>query len=494
MTPPDPPELIFGMTPASPASLKDHANYESVRAKYLLLGCQGVGMTALGEILLSAGHQVAGMDQSLEPPHTTSNPWSDDQVRLLPWSGAALKSGPFDICVTSPAVSRDTPIVKQLLREGVAVMSLHECLAFVFAENDQLCVAGSHGKSTTSAMLAWILESAGLAPGFFVGAKQAGFECSGRTAGNGTVVLESCEYQSSFCHFSPRLAVITGLERDHFDCYPNTSAEDSAFRQFVARIPTDGCLVYRKECQRTAGIAHATACRTTTFSLKDSTAEWFAADIRCHGWRTHFRLLRPAAQSIDVDLSAVGEHNVANALAAMAAAAEYGVDANSAVEALSRFPGIQRRFELCGHYQDMTLIDDYAHHPTAVRATLTTARKVFAQSRILAVFEPHQIIRTRALFQDFVQALTLADEVLLLPVFPAREQVTHLECCRLSGELVRQLNNNAVKSFLFANLDQVVSRIDHSGRPDDVILTMGAGRTNLIHDQLTRRLRRHSVA
>ena len=451
-------------------------------------------MTALGEILLDQGNQVAGMDQLLGPAFSVPGQPSDKHIRLLPWSGAALKHGPFDVCVVSPAVSRDAPIVKQLVREGVDVMSLHECLASVFASHDQLCVAGSHGKSTTSAMLAWILESAGLSPGFFVGAAQSGFECSGRAGNSRTTVLESCEYQSSFRHFSPHLAVITSIERDHFDCYPSTMSEDAAFQQFAAGIHRDGCLVYRFDCLRTAAVADAAICRTTTFSLKDGSADWFASEIRCDGWRTHFRLRPPSGTSIDVDLCAVGEHNVENALAAMAAAAEYGVDKTVAAEALCRFPGIQRRFELRGQYHNMTLIDDYAHHPTAITATLTTARSVFPQSRILAVFEPHQIVRTRSLFQDFVQALSLADEVLLLPVFPAREQVSHPECCRLSGELVRELNNNAVKAFLFANLDQVVSRIDHSGRPEDVILTMGAGRTNLIHDQLTRRLQRHSVA
>ncbi len=451
-------------------------------------------MTALGEILLGAGHPVAGMDQSLLPPFSLPGLPSDKRLRLLPWSGAALASGPFDVCVVSPAVSTDSPIVKQLVREGVPVISLHECLTNVFARHDQLCVAGSHGKSTTSAMLAWILDTAGLSPGFFVGAPQSGFECSGRTGSGRVAVLESCEYQSSFYHFNPRMAVITGIERDHFDCYPSETSEDAAFQRFASGIHRDGFLIYRKECRRTARIADNAVCKTTTFSLHDTAADWFATDIQCNGWRTHFRCRRPDGQSIDVDLCAVGQHNVQNAVAAMATAAEYGVDTHVAAEALSRFPGIQRRFELRGHYHDMTLIDDYAHHPTAITVTLTAARAVFPQSRLLAVFEPHQMIRTRSLFEDFTRALTLADEVLLLPVFPAREQVTHLECCRLSGELVRELNHNAVKAFLFANLDQVVSRIDHSGRPNDVILTMGAGRTNLIHDQFTRRIQRHSVA
>ncbi len=181
------------MTPAIPASLKDHANAGGARAKYLLLGCQGAGMTALGEILLGAGHVVAGMDQSLLPPFSLPGLKSDNRIHLLPWSGTALTSGPFDVCVISPAVSMDTPIVIQLVREGVPVMSLHECLTHVFARHDQLCVAGSHGKSTTSAMLTWILEVADLSPGFFVGAPQTGFKCSGRQGNDRVAVLESCE-------------------------------------------------------------------------------------------------------------------------------------------------------------------------------------------------------------------------------------------------------------------------------------------------------------
>jgi len=481
----------------------------------LLLGANGAGMTALAEVLASLGHCITGIDQnaeSVQQPHP--------RIRIFPWQHDAATQQSFDLCISSPAIRQDDPILQRLQRAGTPILSLHECLAGLFADSRQICVAGTHGKSTTSAMLAWILDFAGLQPGFFVGAHQTNFAASGRGIDHGASlvstsdtawsVLESCEYSRSFHHFSPSVVVLTGIERDHFDCFPDQASEDAAFRVFADKLPTDGTLVFPADCPRSQQLATAVGRRSATFQLTDQASlkigsvqqsantaasenHWIASQIRHVGGVVSFHL-QHNGQQFFIQLAIPGRHNVANAVAAMIAACQAGVSLEQCRVALGLFRGIRRRFEFRGLHNGMTLVDDYAHHPTAIRATLQTAREAFPGRKIIAAFEPHQVIRTAALFPEFVNSLLLADEILLLPAFPARENVTHLECCRTSGRLVKELNNRGARAFLFANLDQIVSRIDHSGRPTDIILTMGAGRTNLIHDQLTERLQRHSVA
>ncbi|MEZ6127339.1 MAG: Mur ligase family protein [Planctomycetaceae bacterium] len=483
----------------------------------LLLGAKGSGMTALADILLDLGQQVTGLDHgvcSAAPVPFGTVP----QMQLLPWNDtndAEVTQRSFDVCIASPAVAAQ-PLVSRIRLSGIPVLSLHECLAHVFSNCRQLCVAGTHGKSTTSAMLAWILHVTGRNPGFFVGAHQPALECSGRAIRSSRIrchepsgddtwcVLESCEFSRSFHHFRPQIVALTGIERDHFDCFPDQASEDSAFQQFLQQLPKDGVVVLNADCQRSRRVATAADRRQVLFRISDDnlfTADdatcWTADQISIRSGATTFRLHAPQGDRdtvLNASLTVPGRHNVCNAVAAIVAAGEVGVDVEESCRALATFSGIRRRFERRGHHHGITLIDDYAHHPSAIRTTLLTARAVYPGRRILVAFEPHQLVRTEALFSEFVNSLQLADEVLLLPVLPARENVTHRVCCRTSGRMVKELNRLGTKAFLFANLDQIVSRLDHSGRPTDIFITMGAGRTNAIHDQLIERLRRDSVA
>ena len=475
-------------------------------------------MTALADILIDAGHSVVGMDNSITPEQAASfssaafrcNTPDEPQQKLqvLPWNSGLIDATRFDLCVASPAIPRSDAVPAKLLAAGVSVISLHECLAAVFADTQQICVAGTHGKSTTTAMLSWILDHNLYRPGFFVGAEQPNFGCSGRFTESRWAVIESCEFLQSFRHLQPQIVVLTGIERDHFDCFPEQQSEDAAFQQFVQQLPSNGKLVLRNDCVRSRQAAASVNAATMTFGVADAErqasgvsqkADVLATQVKTSGTTSTFRCTF-AEEAATVRLNVPGRHNVQNAVAAIAAAISAGVSLRDSCFALASFSGIRRRFENRGQYNGITLIDDYAHHPTAIQETITTARQAFPGRRILVAFEPHQLIRTQSLFPQFVQSLSAADEVLLLPVFPARETATHLECCRASGRLVKALNQanaqnqGGVRAFLFANLDQIVSRVDHSGRPSDIFLTMGAGRTNIIHDQFNRRLQRNFVA
>ncbi len=486
-------------------------------------------MTAAAEILNDAGHTVFGMDAGNSTQFLSRNSaeknvarWPADTAAtnaishrfhgttVVNWDPDAVPAD-LDVCVSTRAVAADDPLMKALASQNIPVIALPAFLAEIFAKHRQLCVAGTHGKSTTSAMLTWILQQAGRTPSCFVGAHQLDVDCSGRfralpssclpAAAGPLAVIESCEFRSSFLEFTPSVAVITGIERDHFDCFPDAASEDAAFAAFVARAKEGSVLVHRADCPRSVAVARRFAGRSISFKLcesfdgdaLDSRVDWLAHSPVATGLNSHCRLDHDGRQ-YELRLCVPGLHNIQNAIAAVAAANAVGIAPGVACAALASFHGIRRRFELRSHYGGMTLIDDYAHHPTAIRATLQSVRQAFPGRRIIAAFEPHQQGRTTALFNDFVQSLALADEILILPVFAAREQVSHLECCRASGRLVKALNSGGGRAFLFASLDQIVSRVDHSGKPSDIFVTMGAGRTNLIHDELTRRLQRNFVA
>ncbi|MCR9201114.1 MAG: Mur ligase family protein [Planctomycetaceae bacterium] len=452
----------------------------------LLLGARGAGMLAVGEILRDLGHSTLGLDSGLDEATVAAS--SD----LATWHPTSIPDD-INVCISSPAVPTDDEVLQRVHDLQCPVLSLPECLGLVFQSTRQICVAGTHGKSTTSAMIAAILAHAELTPGYFVGAGLRNLGRSGQWTGGAWSVLESCEYQRSFHRLRPFVTVLTGIERDHFDCFPTAESEDSAFSEFAARTRASGAVVLRNGCDRSRQVAAATARPVITWDIEDSTANWTATHVRHDGWRTAFECRGPSSHTT-VHLQVPGQHNVRNALAAIAAAACVGVPPELAAAGLANFSGIERRFQYRGSYGGMQLLDDYAHHPTAIAETLRTARQCYPNRRLIGVFEPHQMIRTESLFPEFLDALQEADEMWLLPVFAARENATLLERCRLSGQLVKELNRRGTRSFLFANLDQIVSRIDHSGKPQDVLLTMGAGRTNIIHDELNRRLQRHSVA
>ena len=456
-------------------------------AEVLLLGSRGAGMTAVGEILSDCGSHVLRMDAAV--------PQGDD--RELPCVPDALETVPA-LCVRSPAVLATDSVRQSLKSQGVPEYSLPEFLASFFRDHSFTAVAGTHGKSTTAAMLTWILHATGQNPASYVGARSLGSTSGRCPAESAVAIVESCEYRSGFLNFEPDLVVLTGVERDHPDWFATSDEEDAAYLRLCSNAD-GGTLVSSAACRRSQEIAaQLPSVVQRRWQVVESSADKHKADVTVFSVRPNGSLMhaRVSAEqtSVDLTLQLPGRHNLRNAAAAITAALEHSVTLTDACEALAEFKGIERRLEFRGEYNGLLLIDDYAHHPTAVRATLETVRECWPDRRLICAFEPHQMSRMGLFFDEFAAALSMADEVYLLPVFAARENQTPLECCRASGSLVKQLNNAGTRSFLFANLDQIVSRIDHSARPSDVFLTMGAGRTNLIHDELTRRLQRNSVA
>jgi len=473
---------------------------------WLLIGALGAGMRAFADMLLDAGESVVGTDQEVSPDGSGKRP-STEPGKFKVFSpecvDQVLATSPNRV-VYSTAVPDSSPLLQRLRSLNFNLMSLPAALSHFLQSQTQVCVAGTHGKTTTSGMTWNILQHAGVNPSAYVGGVMKNQMRSGVYGAGRMAVLESCEYRRSFLHLSPKTIVLTGIESDHFDCFSSPSDCDQTFSDFISRLPADGTLIYNQDCVRAATVAATCGRRTVSFSLR-SCGDWNAVPCdenssdslrtcSSRGTQQTFLIRNKTTDLGLVHLQVPGIHNRQNAVAAIAAAVECGVTVETAIRGIAEFSGMQRRFEHRGQMYGIDWIDDYAHHPTAIQATLQTARTIFPNRRIIAVFEPHQLSRLSALFDDFRSALLLADECLILPVLPARENASKAQCNRVSGTLVRSISESGGIAFLMTNLDQVLRRLDHSGRPGDVVITMGAGRTYQIHDEIHPRLQRNSAA
>ena len=452
-----------------------------------LVGICGSGMKALAEMLGGLGWTVSGSD--LQP--------ATDTLELLRRKGFRVHRGHSDeflpsnadLLVYSPAITDSNPERQQATRLGIPQWSYNQMLGELMKTRVGISIAGTHGKSTTTAMVASVLRDAGLSPSAVIGAELVDKGVSGWAGESDLFVVESCEYQKNFLTLSPKHVVLTGIEADHFDFFHDLRETREAFAEFVSRLPSDGHLIIRGDCEATRIAAASSLAEIETFSLRDCT-DWWAADLRPTSDGIRFRLFRGETFFTEISLRIPGRHNVLNAVAAAAMCHHVGASAIAIREGLSDFRGTKRRFEVLGSWRGVTLIDDYAHHPTAVTATLRTAREQFPGRRLLCAFQPHQESRTRALLDDFAECFDAADEVFLAPIFTAREKCPEA-AERTNAELAERLIARGKSVRLVSSLDRLADELDDAARPGDVLITMGAGDINRIQHELTRRIQRH---
>ena len=471
-----------------------------------LIGVCGAGMKALAELLDGLGCRLSGSDLALATVAI------EGLVRrgLTFHQGHSAEHVTSDVeCVVySPAIPAENVERVEAARRGVPQWSYSQMVGRLMQTRTGVCIAGTHGKSTTTAMAGWVLSHAGREPSVLVGAELGGgrrdvpreepltqtlspqgrgegtraepqLTALARThrsgwAGSGELfVVESCEFERSFLDFSPRYAAILSVEPDHFDCFADLPSLTKAFGEFARRVASGGVLLVRGDCEAAVECAREATARVVTFGI-GSGCEWQADTIRHGPEGVRFRVVCRDEAWGEVELKLHGDHNVLNALAAAALCAEIGLTAEEIAAGLRSFPGIRRRFEVVGERDGITVISDYAHHPTAVVATLKTARDVFGSRRIWCAFQPHQVSRTLALMDDFAASFVDADEVLIAPVFAARERVIH-EPVLASQELVRRINSRGVSAQFVESLDRIKATLDHAARPGDVLILMGAG-------------------
>jgi UDP-N-acetylmuramate: L-alanyl-gamma-D-glutamyl-meso-diaminopimelate ligase len=452
----------------------------------------GTAMASLAGLLRAQGHEVTGSDQDVYPPMSTQLEALGIPI-LSPYAETNVPAD-VDLVVIGNALSRGNPEVEAVLDRRLPYTSLPALVAEEFLRpRRSLVVAGTHGKTTTTSLLAFLLDRAGLEPSFLIGGVPVDFGRSYRLAGGRHFVIEGDEYDCAFfdkrpkfVHYLPTTAIVGNVEFDHADIYPDLAAVELAFVRFLQVIPRGGLLVAGTESPSLQGILKHARCRVETFGLQ-AEADWRAVDVRSGPDGARFRLLRTGLDLGEFALRMGGEHNVRNALAALAVAAEEGVEPAAAREALAAFQGVKRRLEARGSARGVTVYDDFAHHPTAVAATLQALRALGGGGRLVAVFEPRSYTsRTRVFEHDFARAFTLADQVYVAAAhLPGKVP----EGQRLSeADLVAAIAREGGHAAFEPTVDGIVAALAAELRPGDRVAILSNGGFGGIHDKLLRAL------
>jgi UDP-N-acetylmuramate: L-alanyl-gamma-D-glutamyl-meso-diaminopimelate ligase len=464
--------------------------------KVHLSGICGTAMASLAGLLKERGHEVTGSDQDVYPPMSTQLEALGIPVRS-PYAEANVP-GDADLVVIGNALSRGNPEVEAVLDRRLRYTSMPALLAEEFIRGrTSVVVAGTHGKTTTTSLLAFILDRAGQEPSFLVGGVPVDFGRSYRLGRGPAFVVEGDEYDCAFfdkrpkfLHYLPDVAIVGNVEFDHADIYDDLPAVQTAFRRLLGLVPRGGLLIAGAESPAAREILPGALCRVETFAI-EAPADWRASDVRAGGEGTRFRLARQGVDLGEFTLALAGEHNVRNALAALAAAAFLGVAPKAARPSLAVFRGVKRRLEVRGTVRGITVYDDFAHHPSAVRETLKAVRSLApaGTGRIVAVFEPRSYTsRTRIFQAEFGRAFGSADRVIVAAAhLPGKVP----EGLRLSeADLVAAIRQEGTLADLIPSVPGIVAELERELEPGDRVVVLSNGGFGQIHDRLIEALGR----
>ena len=452
----------------------------------------GVGMASLAGLLKARGYRITGSDQNIYPPMSTY--LADIGIPVLSGFRAEHLVPRPDLVVIGNAVSRNNPEAEMVLAQGIEHISFPQALGrFLIGARRALVVAGTHGKTTTSALAAWVLTSAGLDPGFFVGGVPLNFG-SGWNAGTGEhVVLEGDEYDTAFfdkgpkfLHYRPRNVILTSVEFDHADIYRDLDHVKSAFAKLIDIIPADGSLIVCSDYPEAVGVARAVKAHWTTYG---ESGDWTAANIAFDQGRSVFEACFKGRSEGAVEASLIGRHNVKNALAVYVMGRSLGIAHDRLVDGFQTFRGVKRRQEVRGEKGGVVVIDDFAHHPTAVRETIDAVRGAYAGRRLWAIFEPRSNTSKRNVFEkEFAAALALADMTIVAGVHQP-EKVPEGQRLSVDG-LVGEINRvgGAGRALTIADSTAIADYVARNTRAGDVLLVMSNGGFDAVHDKILQSL------
>jgi UDP-N-acetylmuramate--alanine ligase len=434
------------------------------------VGIGGIGMSALARHLIATGHTVSGSD---------TNP--GEQGAALQALGASVQRGHArqylngaELVVVTSAVHEDNPEVRAATERGIPVIKRSELLAAIINPHEGIAVAGTHGKSTTSALLGHVLVEAGLNPTILIGAVSSSMGSNARVGGD-LVVAEADEYDRSFLHLHPAIAVITNVEAEHLDIYGTERGVQDAFRTFASQVRD--LLVLCGDDPFAPHLAANTAADTITYGI--AAGDWRAIDIDETGGGTRF-VARQGDESIPLRSQLVGRHNVQNALAVVAVTRSLGVSAEQIAGAIASFGGVARRTEVIGEVAGVTVMDDYGHHPSEIRAVLSGLRAGSSRP-IHLIFQPHTYSRTRDFMSDFATSFGDADHLYLLGIYAARETDT----LGISGaDLAAQTARHHASVTYIEDMNAAAPLVAGRVRPGDLVVTMGAGDVNRLGPQI----------
>lgn len=462
--------------------------------KIHLIGICGTGMGSLAGLLKAAGHDVRGSDQHVYPPMSTQL----QELHIPTWEGFRAENldwGP-DRVVVGNVCRKDHVEVVAAQQRGIELASFPSTLEELFlTEKHAVVIAGTHGKTTTASLMAHVLHHAGRDPSFLIGGVPINFRASWRLGKGAELVVEGDEYDtaffdkgSKFFHYRPRTVVLTSVEYDHADIFADEEAVKAAFRRFVGLIPPDGHLVVCAASPGAMEVARAARCKVTTYARPGHDAEvTFEPGTRMAGGRSRIDVVRRGERIGALETLLPGIYNHENLLGVAVAALGLGLSFEQVASASRRFSGVKRRQEVRGIAAGVSVIDDFAHHPTAIRETLTALKVMHGPGKLIAAFEPRSATSRRAVFQtEFVDALAVADEVVLAPLY-APEKIPADE--RLDVEkLAAALRARDIPARVIPELDATVAHLVERASPGDLVVIMSSGDYGGLHDRLLARL------
>lgn len=436
------------------------------------IGIGGIGMSAIARYFHQKGWKVAGYDKT-----------STSLTRQLEQEGIAIhyedwgtqlpeefKDANNTMIVYTPAIPKDMGELVYVMEHGYSVFKRAQVLGMITRDSTALCVAGTHGKTTTSTLMAWILDNAPQKCSAFLGGISSNFKSNFVSHPESSyTVIEADEFDRSFLQLSPQIAIVTSTDADHLDIYGDNAHFLEGFQAFASRLPENGILIHH-------AAVHLKAPRTISYGI-ECNADFVGSSLRYKDQRFLFDLKFPGAEWNNLELGIPGIHNTENAIACIALAMELGLDEATIRSALATFKGVKRRFEYRIQKPGLVYIDDYAHHPTEIQAFIASVRLLYPNQRVTGVFQPHLFTRTRDFFEGFVSTLSQLDEVILLPIYPARELpipgiTSDAICEKINGPSAQVLSHDEALRYL-------------SNRTEGIILTIGAGDIDLIVEPLT---------
>lgn len=426
------------------------------------IGVGGVGMSAVARIMVARGVPVSGSDAKDLP---VMGDLAAKGARIAVGYDAG-NLGDAQTVVAGSAIRADNPELAAARQAGLPVLHRSEALAATMGEDTVVTIAGTHGKSTTTSMVTVLLQGAGLDPSFAIGANVPSLGVNAANGTSGIFVAEADESDGSFLNYRPRIAVVTNVEADHLDHYGTAEAVYESFDKFAALLPAGGLLVACADDPGARALADRTRQAGNTRVLLYGTAG--DADLKLHDDGPGSVAVSTAEGRFDLALQVPGRHNALNAAAAFAVALELGVAPGAAASALASFSGASRRFELKGEARGVRVFDDYAHHPTEVRAALSAARSVAGEHKVHVLFQPHLFSRTREFAREFAEALDLADTALVLDIYPAREDP-------IPGVTSKLIADHMAGRGRLVSADEAVAAVADAATDGDIVLTAGAG-------------------
>lgn len=441
----------------------------NLRKRLHFIGIGGVGMSGIAKICLEMGENVSGSDMAAS---VLTQQLEDLGAAIHLGHDGALISDEVSAVVVSTAIHPDNPELQEAIRREIPIIRRGEYLARLMDHKDGIAVAGAHGKTTTSAMIALLLKNGGLDSAFLVGAYVDNLKTNAQWGQGRFMVAEADESDGSFLKLNPWITLVTNVEDDHLDYYGTRENINAAFIKFIEHTPSRGCAILCLDDPTLASLLpDIEAGRILTYGFRPDA--WLRGEnVRCEDGRMLAEVFRGGQRLGTLSLKVPGKHNVLNALGAVAAGLECGMDFQTISDILAGFSGAHRRFEWIGEVRDIKIFDDYAHHPTELKATLEAAR-LLKPKRIFAVFQPHRYTRTQLLADEFGGAFAEADRLVLLPVYAAGENpIPGVSSDLIASAVMAQTGAVPMQP---ADFDETVQTLCAALMPGDLLLTLGAG-------------------